>query len=153
MLQEMDGEEKKHDGKNGNVYDTSKMTATGTTPPPANKSATLPGSPSSSKSITAATTSLSAGGEKRRGAMHETKLQSDREQQHAAAAVETTRRRMVRRNLLHDLMAGVQDELLLLNDLLKVGLISLNGQTIEMILATFVYPMLLQPLLLLLLPQ
>ena len=85
--------------------------------------------------------------------MHETKLQSDREQQHAAAAVETTRRRMVQRNLLHDLMAGVQDELLLLNDLLKVGLISLNGQTIEMILATFVYPMLLQPLLLLLLPQ
>jgi hypothetical protein len=153
MLQEMDGEEKKHDSNNGDFYDTSKMTATVTTPPPANKSATLSWSPSSSKSTTTATTSSSAGGEKRRGAMQETKLQSDREQQHAAAAAETTRRRMRLSNALHDLMADVQDELLLLDDLLKVGLISLNEQTIEMILATFVYPMLLQPLLLLLLPQ
>ena len=85
--------------------------------------------------------------------MHEMKLQSNREHQHAAVALETTRRRMVLSNSLHDLMADVQDELLLLDDLLKVGLISLNRQTIKMMLATFVYPMLLQPLLLLLLPQ
>lgn len=49
---------------------------------------------------------------------------------------------------IRDLIANVQDELLLLDDLLKVGLISLNEQAIEMMLATFVYPMLLQPLLL-----
>ncbi len=35
---------------------------------------------------------------------------------------------------------------LLLDDLLRVGLISLNEKAIEMMLATFVYPMLLQPL-------
>jgi len=52
------------------------------------------------------------------------------------------------RAALHDLTANVQDELLLLDDLLRVGLISLNEQAIEMMLATFVYPMLLQPLLL-----
>ncbi|KAL9179663.1 hypothetical protein ACHAXT_008953 [Thalassiosira profunda] len=52
------------------------------------------------------------------------------------------------RNSVQDLIANVQDELLLLDDLLKVGLISLNEQAIEMMLATFVYPMLLQPLLL-----
>ena len=51
-------------------------------------------------------------------------------------------------NVLQNLVANVQDELLLLDDLLKVGLISLNEQAIEMLLATFVYPMLLQPLLL-----
>ena len=37
---------------------------------------------------------------------------------------------------------------MLLEGLLKVGLISLNEQAIEMLLATIVYPMLLQPLLL-----
>jgi len=52
------------------------------------------------------------------------------------------------RNTLQNRIANVQDELLLLDDLLKVGLISLNEQAIEMMLATFVYPMLLQPLLL-----
>ena len=52
------------------------------------------------------------------------------------------------RGTTHDLIANVQDELLLLDDLLKVGLISLNEQAIEMMFATFVYPMLLQPLLL-----
>ncbi|KAL7541742.1 hypothetical protein ACHAXR_011634 [Thalassiosira sp. AJA248-18] len=51
-------------------------------------------------------------------------------------------------NTIQDLLANVQDELLLLDDLLRVGLISLNEQSIEMMLATFVYPMLLQPLLL-----
>lgn len=49
---------------------------------------------------------------------------------------------------VHDLMASVQDELMMLDDLLRVGLVSLNEQAIEMLLATFVYPMLLQPLLL-----
>jgi len=52
------------------------------------------------------------------------------------------------RSTIQDLIANVQDELLLLDDLLKVGLISLNEQAIEMLFATFVYPMLLQPLLL-----
>ena len=51
-------------------------------------------------------------------------------------------------NTVHDLVANVQDELLMLDDLLRVGLVSLNEQAIEMLLATFVYPMLLQPLLL-----
>lgn len=43
---------------------------------------------------------------------------------------------------------SVQDELLLLEDVMKVGLTSLNEQMIEMMFATFVYPLLLQPLLL-----
>ncbi|KAL7522681.1 hypothetical protein ACHAWX_007364 [Stephanocyclus meneghinianus] len=51
-------------------------------------------------------------------------------------------------NTIRDLVDKVQDELLLLDDLLRVGLISLNEQTIELVLATIVYPMLLQPLLL-----
>lgn len=153
MLQEVDGEENKKDNEDGDVYDTSKMTATVTAPPPTKKSATLSWSPSSSKSTTTATTSSVSGGDKRGGAGQETKLHSERDEQHAAAAAERTRRRMRLSNTLHDLMADVQDELLLLDDLLKVGLISLNEHTIEMILATFVYPMLLQPLLLLLSPQ
>jgi Uncharacterised conserved protein len=49
---------------------------------------------------------------------------------------------------LKDSLADLQDELLLLEDVFKVGLTSLNEQTIEMMLATFVYPLLLQPLLL-----
>lgn len=49
---------------------------------------------------------------------------------------------------LRDSLADLQDELLLLEDVFKVGLTSLNEQTIEMMLATFVYPLLLQPLLL-----
>lgn len=51
-------------------------------------------------------------------------------------------------NSIQGLAANIQDELLLLDDLLDVGLVSLNEQSIEMLLATFVYPMLLQPLLL-----
>jgi hypothetical protein len=49
---------------------------------------------------------------------------------------------------LMDTAANIQDELLLLEDLLRVGLSTLNEQTIEMMFATFVYPLLLQPLLL-----
>ncbi|KAL7426986.1 hypothetical protein ACHAXM_000700 [Skeletonema potamos] len=64
----------------------------------------------------------------------------------AAKKKDETRDRLV--NHIRDLIANVQDELLLLDDLLEVGLISLNEQAIEMLLATFVYPMLLQPLLL-----
>ncbi|KAL7463768.1 hypothetical protein ACHAXS_004125, partial [Conticribra weissflogii] len=63
-----------------------------------------------------------------------------------AAAVATKRRRL--EDAIRDLVANVQDELLLLDDLLKVGVVSLNEQAIELVLATFVYPMLLQPLLL-----
>eukprot|EP00538_Stauroneis_constricta_P012825 CAMPEP_0119551252 /NCGR_PEP_ID=MMETSP1352-20130426/4548_1 /TAXON_ID=265584 /ORGANISM="Stauroneis constricta, Strain CCMP1120" /LENGTH=1377 /DNA_ID=CAMNT_0007597273 /DNA_START=1 /DNA_END=4130 /DNA_ORIENTATION=- len=47
-----------------------------------------------------------------------------------------------------DIAYKLQDELELLEDVLKVGLTSLNEQVIEMMLATFVYPLLLQPLLL-----
>lgn len=47
-----------------------------------------------------------------------------------------------------DMAFNLQDELLLLEDILKVGLTSLNEQMIEMMFATFVYPLLLQPLLL-----
>ena len=50
--------------------------------------------------------------------------------------------------IFNDTSYNVQDELLLLEDVLKVGLTSLNEQVIEMMFATFVYPLLLQPLLL-----
>lgn len=50
--------------------------------------------------------------------------------------------------IFNDTSYNVQDELLLLEDVLRVGLTSLNEQTIEMMFATFVYPLLLQPLLL-----
>lgn len=46
----------------------------------------------------------------------------------------------------HDISADLQDELLLLEDLLHVGLTSINEQIIELMLATFIYPLLLQPL-------
>ena len=58
---------------------------------------------------------------------------------------ETRRRRVV--SNFHDAAASIQDELLMLEDVLKVGLTSLNEQVIEMMMATFVYPLLLQPLL------
>jgi len=44
--------------------------------------------------------------------------------------------------------ADLQDELLLLEDVFMVGLTVLNEQMIEMMMATFVYPLLLQPLVL-----
>jgi len=52
------------------------------------------------------------------------------------------------KSCIRDVVGTLQDELMLLDDVLKVGLISLNEQTIEMMLATFIYPLLLQPLLL-----
>lgn len=67
-------------------------------------------------------------------------------QRNKATKRDETKDRLI--NHIRDLIANVQDELLLLDDLLEVGLISLNEQAIEMMLATFVYPMLLQPLLL-----
>jgi len=63
-----------------------------------------------------------------------------------AKKIDEKRDRLI--NNIRDLIANVQDELLLLDDVLEVGLISLNEQAIEMMLATVVYPMLLQPLLL-----
>jgi hypothetical protein len=57
-------------------------------------------------------------------------------------------RRQKYTNIFNDTSYNVQDELLLLEDVLKVGLTSLNEQVIEMMFATFVYPLLLQPLLL-----
>lgn len=62
------------------------------------------------------------------------------------AKAETKKKRLTA--TLKDSLADLQDELLLLEDVFKVGLTSLNEQTIEMMLATFVYPLLLQPLLL-----
>ena len=50
--------------------------------------------------------------------------------------------------IFNDTSYNLQDELLLLEDMLNVGLTSLNEQVIEMKFATFVYPLLLQPLLL-----
>jgi hypothetical protein len=50
--------------------------------------------------------------------------------------------------IFNDASYNLQDELLLLEDLLRVGLTSFNEQTIEMMFATFVYPLLLQPLIL-----
>ena len=48
----------------------------------------------------------------------------------------------------NDAAYNIQDELLLLEDVLRVGLTTLNEQTIEMAFATLFYPLLLQPLLL-----
>jgi len=64
-----------------------------------------------------------------------------------AKAKETARRKKAT-DAFSDLAYNVHDELLLLDDLMKVGLTTLNEQTIEMMFATFVYPLLLQPLLL-----
>ncbi|VEU37522.1 unnamed protein product [Pseudo-nitzschia multistriata] len=50
--------------------------------------------------------------------------------------------------IFNDTSYNLQDELLLLDDMFKVGLTSLNEQVIEMMFATFAYPLLLQPLLL-----
>ena len=51
-------------------------------------------------------------------------------------------------NTFRDRAADLQDELLLLEDVFRVGLTVLNEQMIEMMMATFVYPLLLQPLIL-----
>jgi hypothetical protein len=48
--------------------------------------------------------------------------------------------------IFSDTSYNLQDELLLLEDVLRVGLTSFNEQTIEMMFATFAYPLLLQPL-------
>eukprot|EP00934_Nitzschia_sp_Nitz4_P001802 Nitzschia sp. Nitz4//scaffold166_size90379//82834//86722//NITZ4_005073-RA/size90379-augustus-gene-0.18-mRNA-1//-1//CDS//3329538244//1802//frame0 len=64
------------------------------------------------------------------------------------ARVKEMARRQRYMDAFQDTAYNVQDELLLLEDVLKVGLTSLNEQVIEMMFATFVYPLLLQPLLL-----
>lgn len=48
---------------------------------------------------------------------------------------------------VEDISSDLCNELMLLDDLLEVGLTSLNEQAVEMMLATFIYPSLLQPLL------
>ncbi|KAG7364009.1 hypothetical protein IV203_037211 [Nitzschia inconspicua] len=55
-------------------------------------------------------------------------------------------RRQKYSSIFCDTSDNLQDELLLLEDVLRVGLTSFNEQTIEMMFATFVYPLLLQPL-------
>jgi hypothetical protein len=62
------------------------------------------------------------------------------------AKAETRRKKLT--TSLNTAVADMQDEFLLLEDVFQVGLSSLNEQIIEMMLATFVYPLLLQPLLL-----
>jgi hypothetical protein len=57
-------------------------------------------------------------------------------------------RRQKHTTIFSDTSYNLQDELLLLEDVLRVGLTSFNEQTIEMMFATFVYPLLLQPLVL-----
>jgi len=56
------------------------------------------------------------------------------------------RQRLIHAQSLQEVVADLQDEFLLLEDALKVGLVGLNEQIIEMMLATLVYPVLLQPL-------
>ncbi|KAL7567749.1 hypothetical protein ACA910_000507 [Epithemia clementina (nom. ined.)] len=65
--------------------------------------------------------------------------------------VAKVREKVKREKLFHafrDKTADLQDELLLLDDVFTVGLTVLNEQMIEMMMATFVYPLLLQPLIL-----
>jgi hypothetical protein len=73
------------------------------------------------------------------GAINEGKAKTER------AKVRAKRQKAA--NLFNDTAATVQDEMLLLEDVLNVGLTTLNEQTIEMMFATFIYPLLLQPLL------
>lgn len=56
-------------------------------------------------------------------------------------------RRKKATDALSSAVAALQDEFLLLEDVFQVGLTSINEQVIEMMLATFVYPLLMQPLL------
>eukprot|EP00977_Amphora_coffeiformis_P002979 scaffold569_cov165-Amphora_coffeaeformis.AAC.12 len=63
----------------------------------------------------------------------------------AKAKEKVRRERIVR--AFTDRAADLQDELMLLEDVFKVGLTVLNEQLIEMMFATFVYPMISQPLL------
>lgn len=78
-----------------------------------------------------------------RQASTKSKLSSEK----VARAKEATRRQKLV-DSFNDTAYSIQDELLLLEDVMKVGLTSLNEQLIEMMFATFVYPLLLQPLLL-----
>ena len=47
---------------------------------------------------------------------------------------------------IRNLATDLEDELFLLNDILKIGLLGLNEQIVERILTTMIYPQLLQPL-------
>ena len=73
--------------------------------------------------------------------------ESPRKNDKFARAREIARRKKFTQ-IFNDTSYNLQDELLLLEDMLKVGLTSLNEQVIEMMFATFAYPLLLQPLLL-----
>jgi hypothetical protein len=77
--------------------------------------------------------------------------QSPEDGRFRSAAMEKAKAETRRKKLTTSLttaVANMQDEFLLLEDVFQVGLSSLNEQIIEMMLATFVYPLLLQPLLL-----
>mmetsp|Transcript_51877 Transcript_51877/g.155692 ORF Transcript_51877/g.155692 Transcript_51877/m.155692 type:complete len:1076 (-) Transcript_51877:16-3243(-) len=85
---------------------------------------------------------------RQRKAKAEAERKSERSLRESLAKVkadfEARRRRLV--DTFEDTVADLQNELLLLEDVMKVGLTTINEQTIEMMLATFIYPVLLQPL-------
>jgi len=60
-------------------------------------------------------------------------------------ALQSKRIKVVKR-FLGDLVSDFQDELFLLEDILKVGLVPLNEQIIEMMFPTVIYPLVLTPL-------
>ena len=62
-----------------------------------------------------------------------------------SAAVPPTLRTQTR-DSMQDAVVDFQDEFLLLEDVLKVGLVRLNEQIIVMMMSTLVYPVFLQPL-------
>ena len=57
-----------------------------------------------------------------------------------------SKRIKVVKNFLGDISQDFQDEMLLLEDLLRVGLVPLNEQIIEMMFPTVIYPLVLTPL-------
>ena len=92
------------------------------------------------------TTKSNAGGPKMKDIENDSRIQKSPNDK-LARAREIARRQKYT-EIFNETSYNVQDELLLLEDVLKIGLTSLNEQVIEMMFATFVYPLLLQPLLL-----
>jgi hypothetical protein len=71
----------------------------------------------------------------------------DGDDKHDAAFNDVQTRRRKLSDQVSGIAADLQDELLLLDDIMKMGLTALNEQIIETMLASFVYPILLEPLL------
>lgn len=138
MLEEWDKDNSRIEGDNA-IDDSASVSTSSTTAAVATTTDTRSSAPSYKISSTTATT-----------ASRDVNEQEERKKQQKIN-IRKQRRAAERARLcsaMQNLVANVQDELLLLDDFLKVGLISLSEQVIEMLLATFVYPMMLQPLLL-----